>query len=86
VKYVFIIVDWIAACQAFALIGFFASLAAVVLLFLYVFIEKTHMNIVYILAGVGNCVASMCIQFRYVYLRIVYENKYLTNIFYKTRN
>ncbi|XP_060066351.1 uncharacterized protein LOC132546636 isoform X2 [Ylistrum balloti] len=53
--------SWMEATQAFAILGFLAGLAAIVLAVLYVFLEQLRKDIIYIIASLGNLVAAGCI-------------------------
>ncbi|XP_033727180.1 lens fiber membrane intrinsic protein-like isoform X2 [Pecten maximus] len=66
--------SWLEAAQAFAILGFLAGLAAIVLAILYVFVEQLRKDIFYIVAAVGNLAAAGCI-----FLAVVIFGSKITN-------
>ncbi|XP_069107079.1 protein NKG7-like [Argopecten irradians] len=53
--------SWLEAVQAFAILGFLAGVAGIVLAFLYMFVEQLKKDVVYIVAAIGNLAAAGCI-------------------------
>ncbi|XP_021360855.1 lens fiber membrane intrinsic protein-like isoform X2 [Mizuhopecten yessoensis] len=50
--------SWFEAAQAFAILGFLAGIAAIVLTVLYVLLEQLRKDVFYIIAAIGNLAAG----------------------------